>query len=201
MTLESQFIDFAGNDYLGLARDPRLAKAAHRAALRLGVSPTSSRWGLGWTDLHEQLEGELAEFLGSDATCLLSQAFLGGVTYFTTLAEEFDTVYCDELSHTNLVLGMRAAGMRIVTYRHLDADDLRSKLASHAGKPPIIATDTLFGISGELAPLAAVRDLAVQHRAELLLDDAHGVFALGATGRGAARHAASTRPRRPCWAR
>lgn len=181
------FVDFAGNDYLGLARDPRLAEAAHRAAMRLGVSPTSSRWVLGWTDIHEQLEGELAEFLGSEATCLLGQAFLGGVTYFTTLADEFDTVYCDELSHTNLVLGMRAAGMRIETYRHLDVDDLRSKLESHAGKPPIIATDTLFSISGELAPLAAVRDLARRNHAELLLDDAHGVFALGSTGRGAAQ--------------
>jgi 7-keto-8-aminopelargonate synthetase-like enzyme len=178
-------LNFAGNDYLGLSRDPRLAEAAHRAAVQHGISATSSRWGLGWTEIHEQLELALADFLSSEASCLLGQAFLGGLAYFSVMADECDTVFCDAQSHANLLLGMKAAELRIHTYRHLDAGDLARQLNAWTGPPPIIATDTVFGISGELAPLADLRGLARKHAAELLLDDAHGLFAMGPNGRGA----------------
>lgn len=186
MTAEVQYVDFAGNDYLGLSRDPRLAEAAHRAAIECGISATSSRWGLGWTEFHERLELEVAEFLGVEACCLLSSAYLGGLVCFCEMASAHDTVFCDEHSHTNLTLGMKAAGLAIRTYRHLDADDLSRQLNERKGNRPIIATDAVFGISGELAPLAELRELARKHHAELLLDDAHGLFAMGENGRGAA---------------
>ncbi len=186
MPQESDLIDFAGNDYLGLSRDPRLAEAAHRAAVQFGISATSSRWGLGWTEIHAQLELELAEFMGSEAACLLNQAYLGGAVYFSVMAGQHRAVFCDELSHTNLVEGMKASGLQIHAYRHLDADDLQRQLKSYSGPPPIVATDAVFGISGELAPLAELREVARRHNAELLLDDAHGVFVLGPHGRGAA---------------
>ncbi len=185
MEKHTDFVNFAGNDYLGLARDSRLAEAANAAAQQLGISASSSRWGLGWTELHERLELGVAEFLHVEASCLLSSAYLGGLVYFSELAGAHDTVFCDELSHTNLTLGMKAAGFDIRTYRHLDADDLARQLDEWNGKGPIIASDAVFGISGELAPLARLRDLAREHDAELLIDDAHGLFVLGQHGRGA----------------
>jgi len=178
-------IDFAGNDYLGLARDPRLAHAAHIAAQQQGISATSSRWGLGWTDIHEQLEVALATFMNVEACCLLSSAYLGGLVYFTSIADQHNTVFCDEQCHTNMTLGMKAAGLKVRTYRHLDVNDLTRQLKAWAGKRPVIATDSVFGISGELAPLQALNDLARTYDCELLVDDAHGVFALGEQGRGA----------------
>jgi len=179
------FTNFAGNDYLGLARDVRLAEAADRAAREYGISTTSSRWGLGWTDLHERLEVELAEFFTVDAVGTLGAAFLGGLAYFTAMAGRCDVVYCDEQSHTNLLLGIKAAGLDTRAYRHLDADDLRRQLRGHRGRAPIVATDSIFSMSGELAPLPDIADAAGRIEAELLVDDAHGVFALGDGGRGA----------------
>ncbi|MEX0716323.1 MAG: aminotransferase class I/II-fold pyridoxal phosphate-dependent enzyme [Planctomycetaceae bacterium] len=177
--------DFAGNDYLGLARDPRLADALCRAAREDRISATSSRWGLGWTEHHERLEGELAEFFRAEAACILGAAYFGGLVYFTTLADRPRTVFCDANSHSNLFLGMRAAGMEIRTFHHLDSDDLRRQLADYEGDRAIVASDSVFGISGELADLAALQRIAREHEAEFLIDDAHGVFGMGETGRGA----------------
>lgn len=185
MTQLPEPIDFAGNDYLGLSRDPRLADAAHRAAERLGISASSTRWGLGWTEFHERLELRVAEFLAAEASCLLSSAYLGGLVYFWEMVGVHGTVFCDEQSHSNLTVGMNAAGLGVRTYRHLDADDLSRQLNEWTGNRPIIATDAVFGMSGELAPLAKLRDLARTHEAELLIDDAHGLFAMGRRGRGA----------------
>jgi 7-keto-8-aminopelargonate synthetase-like enzyme len=178
-------IPFAGTDYLGLARDVRLAEALGRAALDYGISATSSRWALGFGELHERLEGELASFLGTEDACLLGAAYLGGATYFSVLAGRSATVYCDEACHANLFLGMKAAGLRIRTYRHLDAEDLGRLLLGHEGPPPVVASDGVYGISGEIAPLRAIAGFAGRAGAELLVDDAHGVFALGREGRGA----------------
>ncbi len=178
-------VDFAGNDYLGLARDPRLAEALARAAREYGVSATSSRWALGWTDLHARLERELADYMGAEEACILGAAYLGGAVYFSATAGSARTVYGDETCHSNLFMGMKAAGFEVRTYKHLDAAELARQLAAHAGPPPIVATDGVYGISGETAPLAAIRDAARKAGAELLVDDAHGVFALGRAGRGA----------------
>ncbi|HUT35606.1 MAG TPA: pyridoxal phosphate-dependent aminotransferase family protein [Planctomycetota bacterium] len=175
---------FAGNDYLGLARDPRLAEAACRAAREHGISATSGRFFLGWSALHQQLEADLAAFFGAEAACLLPVAYLGGLVYFHAMAERFRTVFCDEHSHANLFQGMRAAGLEVRTYRHLDAADLERQLAGYRGPRPIVASDGVFGISGEAAPAAELARLSQRFEAELLIDDAHGVFALGRTGRG-----------------
>lgn len=176
---------FAGNDYLGLARDPRLAEALYRGAKEFGISSTSSRWGLGWTEVHDALQRELADFFGFESACILGATYFGGLSFFEVIAKTHKVVYCDATCHINLFQGMRAAGMEIRTYRHNDAADLRRQLEAHRGPPPAVATDAISGISGELAPLAEVRDAAKSAKAELLIDDAHGVFAMGPNGRGA----------------
>jgi 7-keto-8-aminopelargonate synthetase-like enzyme len=168
-----------------MARDPRLAEAMYRAAKEHGVSAMSSRFFLGWTDLHKQLERDLIGFFGTEEACILPAGYLGGIVYFCSMADAYRTAFCDELSHANLIRGMGAGGFEIHKYRHLDADDLERQLAAYDGPPPIIATDGVFGISGDLAPVGKLAELNRQAGGELLVDDAHGVFAVGETGKGA----------------
>lgn len=178
-------IEFAGNDYLGLARDARLVKAMHNAAHEHGISCSSSRWALGWSEQLDQLEIELADYFAVEQTGLLGKGFYGGPAALSIMARHCDTVYCDEYSHTNIILGAKAADLSLQTYRHLDAEDLRRLLKAHRKRSPIIATDSVFAISGEMAPLADIVELAEQFEAELLVDEAHSVFTMGPTGKGA----------------
>jgi 8-amino-7-oxononanoate synthase len=177
-------IAFAGNDYLGLARDPRLAEAMARAARDFGISPTSGRFFLGWSDQHKGLEREIAEFFAAPEACLLPSAYLGGLTFFWAMADEYRVAFCDEYAHLNMLQGMRAASFEVRTFRHLDADDLRQQLHRHTGPRPVVVTDGIFGISGEPAPLRAIAEAAREAHALLLVDDAHGVFTMGPGGRG-----------------
>jgi len=178
-------VNFAGNDYLGLARDPRPAEAMCRAAREYGVGATSGRSFLGWSELHAQLERDLADFTGAEDACIIPSAYLGGLIYYKMMAERCRTVFCDETSHANQFDGMRTAGLEIRPFRHLDAEDLRRQLAAYDGPPPVVATDSVYGISGEVAPLRELADAAREAGAELFIDDAHGAFALGERGRGA----------------
>ncbi len=180
-------VNFAGNDYLGLARDPRLIGVMHRTALEYGISATSSRWALGWTDIHQKLEEDLAEFFGAEAACILGAAYFGGLAYYHVAAKQSNNVICDATSHSNQFFGILAAGLEIRKFTHLDIEDCRRLVSEYEGDvPPIIATDGVYGISGEIAPLAEMRDLAASCNAEFFIDDAHGVCILGEKGRGAA---------------
>jgi len=177
---------FAGNDYLGLATEPRMVEALAAAARQHGISATSSRWALGWTDLYAALESRLAEFFGADDAVIFGATYLAGPAYFGVMAETHGGVYCYENSHSNLFTGIRAAGLELRTFAHGDLAGLERMLAAHRGRPAIVATDGVYSISGQVPPLAEMSALARRHGAELLIDDAHGVFAVGPTGRGAA---------------
>ena len=122
-----------------------------------------------------------------DAT-ILGAAYFGGTVYFAVMRGSHDVVYCDEFVHSNQFLGMKSEGYDIRKFRHLDSDDLERKLKNHKGKPPIIATDSIYGISGEIAPLKEMSALAQEYGAEFFIDDAHGVFAMGENGRGTREH-------------
>ncbi|MCK5528117.1 MAG: pyridoxal phosphate-dependent aminotransferase family protein [Kiritimatiellae bacterium] len=176
---------FAGNDYLGMARDPRLAGVLSSAVSEYGISSTSSRWALGWTDIHAKLEDELARFFGAADAVIIGAAYFGGLIYYSVMREKYSVVFCDESSHSNQFLGMRAAGFDVRKFKHLDVEDLRRQLEAYDGPPPIIATDGVYGISGEIAPLAELSALAKEYSAELFVDDAHGVVVLGDSGKGA----------------
>jgi len=178
-------IDFAGNDYLGLARHPAVVGALQQAAARYGISATGSRWSVGWRDPHEQLEQELAAFCGTQDACIFGAAYLGGAIYFGRMAAAgFRVVFCDEMVHSNQYMGMRAAGLEIRAFRHLDVEDLRRQAKAYSGPPAIVATDGVYGISGEVAPLADFARIAERIGAAFFVDDAHGFGAFGATGRG-----------------
>lgn len=179
-------VQFGGSDYLGLSAEPRVADAVCREVRKRGFSTGAGRWSIGWSDLHQQLEDELKLFFRTEDACIQGSAYLCGPAFFAAAASEHDTVFCDENSHPNLILGMRGAGLQIVAYNHLDAQDLKRRLARFRGRAPVIASDGLFGISGEFAPLARIADVAERHGALMFVDDAHGVFSVGSGGRGSA---------------
>jgi len=176
--------NFAGNDYLGLSRDGRVIEAMCAAARQRGVSATSARWALGWTELHARLEADLAAFFGADDAVIFDATYLAGPAYFEVMGESHDTAWLYEHSHPNLFLGARAAGLEVRTFAHGDVEGLRRGLEAHTGRPAVIATDGVYSVCGEVAPAAELAELARRFGAELLIDDAHGVFALGATGKG-----------------
>ena len=183
----SQIVDFAGNDYLGLARHPAVVGALQEAASRYGVSSTASRWSIGWTDVHERLEHELARFCGSEDACIFGSAYLGGTIYYGRMAAAgYRVVFCDEMVHSSQYMGMRAAGLTIRPWRHLDTGDLEKQVAGYSGPPAIIATDGVYGLSGEVAPVAEMVRIAESIGAAVFIDDAHGFGILGERGRGTA---------------
>ena len=186
-------LKFAGNDYLGMATHPATIEGLCEAARRYGVSSTSSRWAQGWTELHGALEDELKDWMGSEDACIFGAAYFGGAIYYGRMATlGRRVVFCDEMVHSNQFMGMKAAGLEIRPFRHLDMDHLRQLTDGYSGPPAIVATDGVYGISGEVAPVAELAVVARQIGAELFVDDAHGVGVLGKHGRGATELAGLT---------
>ncbi|MBL8027809.1 MAG: pyridoxal phosphate-dependent aminotransferase family protein [Fibrobacteres bacterium] len=182
--------EFAGNDYLGLASHPAMPDALAEGARKYSFSYKSSRSGLGWTSLHEEYERRTESFTSFTSSCILHTTYLGGAVYFAAIASLGVTdVVCDAMAHSNLQMGMRAAGLKSHTYKHLDTADLVQVMQNlKPGGKICIATDSVFGISGEIAPLPAIFETAKKYNAELLIDDAHGFGVFGKTGRGIVEH-------------
>jgi len=181
-------LQFSTNDYLGLARHPRLRQAAMEAVSEYGVSaPMGARPLTGNTDLHEQLERELADFKRAEAALVFSngaQAMMGCVA---ALAGPRDLVLLDRYAHASLVCGARISGARMHFFRHNDVEDLDALLKK---APPtqakMVVVDGVYSMQGDIAPLAAMCDVCEKHGARIIVDDAHGTGVCGASGRGTA---------------
>ena len=181
-------VNFGSNDYLGLAADPRLAEAARAAAETYGWGAGASPLVAGWTDAHQALVDDLAVFEGTEAVALFPTGFAANLGTIAALVSPGDAVYADRLNHACLVDGARLAGARLRVYPHADADRLASLLERDRGRfrRSLIATDGVFSMDGDLAPLADLVDLAERFGAILLVDEAHGTGVFGRDGRGAA---------------
>jgi len=182
------FVVFAGTDYLGLTDDERVIEAATRAARDYGMGTSSSRIGMGTIDLHLQLEARLARFMGTEAAFAYVSGWLGGITYFGIHAAADCEAFLDTNTHGSVRLGAAAYGLAVQTYGHRDADDVARRLGASTAEVKVVATDGLFGMRGDPAPLADLAAACREHGAVLLVDDAHGVGVLGETGRGTAQH-------------
>ncbi|MEO9274942.1 pyridoxal phosphate-dependent aminotransferase family protein [Marinomonas sp. 5E14-1] len=179
---------FSGNDYLGLANDNRLIESVVDAVRQYGISPMSSRFSYGLRDIHVELEEKLAAFYGEEKAVILGAGYHGGPVFFHAAAEMgYDHVLCDINAHANMMLGIRGASLGFQSYKHLDLNDLEEKLRANSDKRIVVATDGIFGISGEIPDLKAMAELCEKYHAKLFIDDAHGVFANGQTGRGVAQ--------------
>lgn len=179
--------NFAGNDYLNLAHDRRVVAAAQRAFSEAGSGAGASALVCGRSPWHAALEERLARFEGQPSALLFPTGYAANVGTIVALVGEGDTVYCDRFNHASLVDGCRLSGARLRVYRHQRLEVLERELKQPLGAGRrLIVTDGVFSMDGELAPLAALCDLAERYQAMLLVDEAHGTGVFGANGRGAA---------------
>jgi 8-amino-7-oxononanoate synthase len=183
-----RLVNFASNDYLGLASDPRVVAAAHEAATRNGWGAAASPLVTGWTEEHEALTAEIAEFEQTEAALLFPTGYAANVGTIAALIGKPDVVYSDRLNHACLIDGARLSGATIRVYPHADVRALDALLTADAGRfrRGLIVTDGVFSMDGDLAPLDSLADLSARFGAMLLVDEAHGTGVFGPDGRGAA---------------
>jgi 8-amino-7-oxononanoate synthase len=178
------------NDYLGLTQDPRLKEAARDALENYGTSCTGSRFLTGTLTLHEELEMRLAEFLRSESVLTFATGFLGSLGMLSALAGRQDVLYFDRENHASLYDGARLSFGELRKYRHGDLGHLERLLEKDAGRPGgrMIVTDGVFSMSGHVADLPGIVELARRYGARVVVDDAHATGVLGEGGRGTAEH-------------
>ena len=182
-----EVVNFSSNDYLALASDPRLARAAARAAEAWGAGSGASRLICGTLGLHAELEEAVARFKGTESAILFSTGYQANVGILQALMPE-GVIFSDELNHASIVDGCRLARARLAVYRHADPGHLAELLEAARSAPrKLIVTDGVFSMDGDLAPLPELADLARRHQALLVVDDAHATGVVG-DGRGSAHH-------------
>jgi 8-amino-7-oxononanoate synthase len=174
---------------LGLADHPKVRQAAADAAMRWGVGAGAARVSSGTMTLHRRLEERLASFTGQRAALLFGSGALANMGVIAALARRGEIVLHDELSHSSIVDGCRLSGADVMAYRHADAEHLAWTLRHCDGRATLIATDGMFGMDGDVAPLREIVELARRCDARVLVDEAHALGALGPGGRGAVAEA------------
>jgi 8-amino-7-oxononanoate synthase len=177
------------NNYLGLADDPRVRRAAAEAAERFGAGAGASRLISGTMALHRKLERRLAAFHGTEAALAFGSGFLANVGTVSALARRGEVVFSDELNHASIIDGCRLSRAETFVYRHRDVEHLAWGLTRARGRAAVIVTDAIFSMDGDVAPLAELVELARRHGSLLMVDEAHAVGALGPAGRGAVAEA------------
>ena len=182
-------LDLAGNDYLGLTRDKRVAGAAAAAALRWGAGSTGSRLVTGSTDLHSELELELASFCGAQAALVFSSGFMANLAATICLSGPDAVIVADRFIHASLIDGTRLAKAAVAVTDHADPAAVERALASRDRQRALVITDSVFSVDGDLAPLPELVAVCRRQGAGLLIDDAHGLGVLGDGGRGAVAEA------------
>jgi 8-amino-7-oxononanoate synthase len=191
-------INFCSNDYLGLATHPAPARAAASAYERLGAGSGASALVTGFNAEHRALEEELADYLGRERALLFSSGWAANCGVLRGLLEKADTLIADELNHASLIDGGRLSGAHYRRYAHGSATACAVQLAQAQAESPhalrLLATDSVFSMDGDCAPLQDLSALCPQYAAALMVDDAHGFGVLGG-GRGALFAAADGSPR------
>ncbi|MEU6990476.1 8-amino-7-oxononanoate synthase [Streptomyces sp. NPDC046465] len=177
-------LDLAGNDYLGLTRHPEVTEGAAAAARRWGGGATGSRLVTGSTELHAELERELAEFCGFEAALVFSSGYAANLAAVTALAPAGSLIVSDAGNHASLIDGCRLARAATQVVPHADPEAVRKTLDAHGG-PAVLVSDSVFSVDGDMAPLAELAAACRESGAGLIIDDAHGLGVLGDGGRGA----------------
>jgi glycine C-acetyltransferase len=184
-----QVLNFCANNYLGLANHPTIVAAARAALGNRGYGLSSVRFICGTQDLHKHLEAKLSEFLGTEDTILYSSCFDANGGLFETLLGAEDAIISDALNHASIIDGIRLCKSRRLRYEHADMAQLEAHLQqSQDCRVRLIATDGVFSMDGDIAPLPAICDLAEKYGAMVMVDDSHATGFVGKTGRGTIEH-------------
>ncbi|MDR5867104.1 8-amino-7-oxononanoate synthase [Halomonas koreensis] len=182
--------DFAGNDYLGLAADPRLAEAQAEAARRCGAGARASHLVCGHLEVHEALERRLAALTGRPRALLFSTGYMANLGTLQALCDRYTPVFQDRLNHASLLDGARLAGAPSRRFHHRDLADLERLLArAPHDAPRLVVSDGVFSMDGDVADIAGLARTCRAHAAWLMIDDAHGLGVLGEHGDGCAGRA------------
>jgi len=177
-----RMLSFCSNDYLGLAAHPAVVEALREGALRFGAGSGAAHLVSGHGEAHRRLEQQLAEFVGRPRALLFSAGYMANLGVIQSLTGRGQQVFADRLNHASLTDGVRLSGARLHRYPHCDPPALERLMAGRG--TAMIATDGVFSMDGDLAPLPELARLARAAGAWLMVDDAHGLGVLGAAGRG-----------------
>lgn len=181
---KSNTLDFAGNDYLGLAQDPRVSEAQAAGARRYGAGAGASHLVSGHLEVHDALEEALAHWTGRERALLFSTGYMANLGVLQALADRHTALFQDRLNHASLIDGAALSGARSRRFHHRDAIDLESLLARSECTHKLVVSDGVFSMDGDIADLATLVEVSRQHSAWLMIDDAHGVGVLGDNGSG-----------------
>lgn len=177
-------VDLASNDYLGLSQHPEVIEGGVTALRTWGGGSTGSRLVTGNTELHEEFESELADFVGAEAALLFSSGYTANLGAVVCLSGPGSLVVSDSASHASLVDACRLSRARIVVTPHRNVDAVEAALADRDEERALVVTDSVFSTDGALAPLRQLHEVCRAHGAVLLVDEAHGLGVRGAGGRG-----------------
>jgi 8-amino-7-oxononanoate synthase len=177
-------IDFASNDYLGLAQHPALREALTRAAARWGVGAGAAHLLGGHREEHVALEEKLARWTGRERALLFSTGYMANLGVVGALLGDKDVCVQDKLNHASLIDAARLAGGDLIRYRHADVDSAARQMRSRPYSAAMLATDAVFSMDGDVAPLRELAALCKTEGALLMVDDAHGLGVLGTDGAG-----------------
>ncbi|HEY9807461.1 MAG TPA: 8-amino-7-oxononanoate synthase [Candidatus Obscuribacterales bacterium] len=183
-------LNFASNDYLGLASDDRLIQAAIAATQEFGTGSTGSRLITGHRELHRQLERAIADLKQTEDALVFSSGYLANLGTIAAVVGRRDLILSDQYNHSSLKNGAILSGATVVDYAHCDVADLRAKLTQQRDRYRrcLILTDSVFSMDGDLCPLPELLAIATEFEAMLLVDEAHATGVMGATGAGCVEH-------------
>ena len=179
-----ELLSFCSNDYLGLAADPAIAKALLEGVVKYGTGSGASHLVSGHYAVHDELEARLAAFTGCERALYFTTGYMANVGVIPALVGRKDVIFADKLIHASLVDGALLSRATLIRYPHNDLAALEGALKATQAPRKLIVTDGVFSMDGDIAPLARMLELAEQHDAWLLVDDAHGFGVLGPQGRG-----------------
>jgi 8-amino-7-oxononanoate synthase len=183
-------LNFCSNDYLGLSAHPEVVQAFADAVMKYGVGSGASHLVTGHTTAHQNLEEALAAYTGRERALVFSTGYMANMGVIGALADQNASIVSDKLNHASLIDGCRLSGAKVSRYRHADADHAAEQLAAIEPdvKSRLLVTDGVFSMDGDLAPLPELARYARSANAWLMVDDAHALGVIGATGGGSCEH-------------
>jgi 7-keto-8-aminopelargonate synthetase-like enzyme len=175
---------FAGNNYLGLASHPAVKAASIASIEKYGINFSASRRTTGTADIHLELEKQLSVFKGKEDAVVFASGYQGNSILLELLKDSYSSVFIDQYAHPSITGSIPREITQVHYYNHLDAGHLQSLLHREKESKPLIITDGVFALTGEITPLDKILELAEEYNAILIIDDAHSTGILGKSGRG-----------------